>query len=189
MLLDVAHFVRPALTVMDAVVGMDGDGPSAGRPFPIGAVLAGTDPVALDVAALCLVGQEPTLVPTVAGAVRRGWTTGRGADLNLLGDSLEALQVEGFRMPPGGGSSRLPGLLQRLGTQQLVASPYVSGGCTACGLCIESCPVQTITEVGGQAQIHLADCIRCYCCHELCPEQAIELRQPWLGRMVARLAQ
>jgi uncharacterized protein (DUF362 family)/Pyruvate/2-oxoacid:ferredoxin oxidoreductase delta subunit len=189
MLLDLACFVRPVLTVMDAVVGMDGDGPSAGQPFPIGAVLAGMDPVALDVAALLLVGQEPASVPTVAGAIRRGWTTGRRADLDLMGDGLEPLRVEGFRMPPGGGSSRMPGFLQRWGTRQLVASPFVTGRCTACGLCIENCPVQTIAEVGGQARINLADCIRCYCCHELCPEQAIELRQPWLGRTVARLAQ
>ncbi len=79
MLLDLADFVRPALTVMDAVVGMDGDGPSAGQPFPIGAILAAPDPVALDVAALGLVGRKPTSVPTVAEAVARGWTTGRSA--------------------------------------------------------------------------------------------------------------
>jgi uncharacterized protein (DUF362 family)/ferredoxin len=187
MLLDLADFVRPALTVMDAVVGMDGDGPSAGQPFPIGAILAGTDPVALDVAALSLVGHEPLSVPVVAKAVARGWTTGRAGDLSLLGDDPAGLRVNGFRLPPGGRSEMdlVPGFLLPLGTRLLVASPHVTERCTGCGVCIENCPVETIIRARGRAQIDLSDCIRCYCCHEACPEQAIELRQSWLGRALA----
>ena len=189
MLLDLVSFVRPALTVMDAVVGMDGDGPSAGRPFPIGAILAGVDPVAVDVAALGLVGHEPAQVPTVAGAIRRGWTTGRVADLDMLGEDGSAVQVAGFEMPPGGRSEmdHFPSFLQSWGARQLVASPVVTERCINCGLCIENCPVQTIAEVNGRARIELGRCIRCYCCHELCPEQAIELRHPWIGRLLARM--
>jgi uncharacterized protein (DUF362 family)/Pyruvate/2-oxoacid:ferredoxin oxidoreductase delta subunit len=189
MLLDLVSFVRPALTVMDAVVGMDGDGPSAGRPFPIGAILAGPDPVAVDVLALELVRQEPATVPTVAGAMRRGWTTGRGADLTVVGDDLAALQVDGFQMPQGmqAQMDRVPAFLRRWGTGQLVASPLVTERCIGCELCIESCPVRTIGQMNGRARIRLENCIRCYCCHELCPEQAIELRQPWLRRVFAGL--
>jgi uncharacterized protein (DUF362 family)/Pyruvate/2-oxoacid:ferredoxin oxidoreductase delta subunit len=191
MLLDIASFVQPALTVMDAVVGMDGAGPSAGDPFPIGAILAGPDPTAVDVAALSVVGHDPASVPTVAAAVQRGWTTGEVGGLNLLGDDLDTLRVEGYRLPPGGRSAmdHLPHFLRRLGTRQLVASPYVTARCVGCRLCIENCPMETISQVDGRAQINLANCIRCYCCHEVCPEQAIELRQPLLRRMLARLGQ
>jgi uncharacterized Fe-S center protein len=191
MLLDLVTFVRPALTVMDAVVGMDGDGPSAGDPFPIGAILAGADPVAVDVAALELVGQKPAEVPTVAGAMRRGWTSGRAADLVLVGNDLGTLQVSGFRMPPGGRSEMdsVPAFLQRWGARQLVASPFVTEGCIGCRLCVENCPVQTISQIGGVAKIDLSNCIRCYCCHEMCPEQAIVLRQPWLRRLLGHLGQ
>ena len=189
MLLDLVSFVRPALTVMDAVVGMDGDGPSAGQPFPIGAILAAPDPVELDVAALGLVGRKPTSVPTVAEAVARGWTTGRTSDLEILGDDLAATVVSGFRLPPGGRSEmdHVPHFLRPVGTRLLVPSPFVNRRCIGCGLCIENCPVQTISRVDGRAQIVLSNCIRCYCCHEVCPEQAIELHQPWLGRKLAQL--
>lgn len=190
MLLDLVTFVRPALTIMDAVVGMDGNGPSAGDPFPIGSVLASADPVALDVVAITLVGHDPLSVPTVAGSVRRGWTTGNLEDCELVGDSLEDLRVSGFRMPAGGqsGMERVPGFLRRLGTRQLVASPHVTDACIGCRLCVENCPVQTISNVEGKARINLGHCIRCYCCHELCPEHAIELREPLLGRMLAALS-
>ncbi len=189
MLLDLASFVRPALTVMDAVVGMDGDGPSAGNPFPIGAILAAPDPVELDVAAVALVGHEPRSMPTIAGAMRRGWTTGRVSDLDLAGENLEAIGASGFHMPPGGRSSMdlVPPFLRRMGTRLLVASPMVTKLCTGCELCTLNCPVQTIFKVGECAHIHLTDCIRCYCCHELCPEQAIKLEHPWLGRLLARM--
>jgi ferredoxin len=189
MLLDLAGFVRPALTLMDAVVGMDGDGPSAGDPFPIGAILGSADPTALDVAAVALIGHEPETVPTVAAAIRRGWTSGRFADLEMVGDDLAGMQVTGFRLPAGGGSQvdRLPAPLRRVAARALVANPYVTARCVGCGQCIESCPVQTIRRVQDRARIELGDCIRCYCCHELCPEQAIALRQSWVGRALARV--
>lgn len=187
MLLDLATFVRPVLSIMDAVVGMDGDGPSGGRPFPIGAILAGPDPVAVDLAALGLVGHERTTVPTIAAAVQRGWSTGRLADLALLGDALPDLRVTGFRLPPGGQglATNLPGVLRRLGTRQLVATPVVTEHCAACGLCVENCPMHAVTLPAGRARIDLAGCIRCYCCHELCPEHAIELHRPLLAQLAA----
>jgi len=198
MLLDLAGFVHPALTVMDAVVGMDGDGPSAGRPFPIGAVLAGTDPTAVDVAAVALVGHDPLAMPTIAAAVRRGWSTGRAADLAIAGDSpgstgqdlLAELRVSGFEIPPGGQGStlpRMPGFLHQWAARQMVARPVVSERCIGCGVCIANCPPQTIAKVGDRARIDAAGCIYCYCCHELCPEQAIDLRRPVVSRILTHL--
>ncbi|MGQ9600669.1 MAG: DUF362 domain-containing protein [Anaerolineae bacterium] len=183
MLLDLVSFVRPALTVMDAVVGMDGDGPSAGRPFPIGAILASADAVALDVVALALVGHEPTTVPAVARAVQRGWTSGCVSDLEVRGETLGAFKIDGFQLPKGrrSTSGRWPAFLQQWGTRLLNANPVVGERCVGCRLCIENCPAHTIALADKKARIHLADCIRCYCCHELCPEHAIELQQPALS--------
>ena len=190
MLLDLAGFVHPALTVMDAVVGMDGDGPSAGRPFPIGAVLAGADPTAVDVAAVALVGHDPLAMPTIAQAVRRGWTTGRVADLDIVGDDLAALQVSGFQIPPGGQGNTLPhmpGFLHGWAARRMVARPVVSERCIGCGVCIANCPAQTIAKADDRARIDSAGCIYCYCCHELCPVDAVELHHSILGRLLNRL--
>ncbi len=189
MLLDLASFVRPALTVMDGVVGMDGDGPSGGNPFAASVILASTDPLALDVAALSVVGHEPLGVPTVAAAVRQGLSTGQLSDLALVGEDLSWVRASGFRLPRGRSSDaeQVPSALRRLAAGQLVASPQVNAGCVGCGLCIEHCPTKTIQRRNGRAHIRSSNCIRCYCCHELCPEQAIDLHHPMVARALARL--
>jgi uncharacterized protein (DUF362 family)/Pyruvate/2-oxoacid:ferredoxin oxidoreductase delta subunit len=190
MLLDVASFVRPGLTIMDGVLAMDGDGPSGGRPFAANVILAGVDPIAVDVAALAVVGHEPLGVPTVAAALRCGLSTGRPADLQIVGEELSRVRATGFHLPPGRSSDpeRVPSFLRPLAAAQLVASPFVTKRCVGCGLCIENCPTQTIERREGRARIRTSNCIRCYCCHELCPEQAIELHHPLPARVLARLS-
>jgi uncharacterized protein (DUF362 family) len=63
-----AHFdadapVRSVLTVLDGVIAGEGEGPLAPRDVPLGAILAATDPVALDLAAVRLMGFDETKLP------------------------------------------------------------------------------------------------------------------------------
>jgi uncharacterized protein (DUF362 family) len=53
------------LTVLDGVVAGEGEGPLAPHDVPLGAVLASTDPIALDLAALRLMGFDERNVPKV----------------------------------------------------------------------------------------------------------------------------
>jgi uncharacterized protein (DUF362 family)/ferredoxin len=204
-MLDILCYVRPALHIMDAVVAMEGNGPSGGDPRQVGTVLVSADAVAMDVAAAALVGFDPLEVSTTAAAVDRGLTTGRVEDLALVGDPLEELRVVGFR--PGINAAVDPGLLPRwaarfLGAdgegrtlfqavstgwlgKQLIAYPRAGVTCTGCGFCTRHCPVDAITVVARRARMDTRACIRCYCCHELCPENAVELRRTLLGRVVA----
>lgn len=72
MLVDLLGIVRPELTVMDAVIGMEGKGPSNGTPRQINAVLASTDPVALDAVACTMIGIDPFMVPSTRLAHEQG---------------------------------------------------------------------------------------------------------------------
>ncbi|HOG48446.1 MAG TPA: DUF362 domain-containing protein [Anaerolineae bacterium] len=188
MLLDIVLWARPALTIMDAIVGMDGDGPSAGRPKEMGLILAGEDCTALDLAALDIIGMDPATVPTMRAALSRGLTSGRAADLEILGERLGDVRVPDFDAPSHGSFdvTLIPPGIRRWLTNQFVARPHASGRCTGCGVCAENCPVGAISVENRRARMDLGHCIRCYCCHELCPQHAVELKRPPLVKLITR---
>ncbi len=68
--LDAKEPVRTVLTVLDGVVAGEGEGPLAPRDRPLGAVLAATDPVALDLVALRLMGFDERRIAKVREALR-----------------------------------------------------------------------------------------------------------------------
>jgi len=45
--------------------------------------------------------------------------------------------------------------------------------CTACGICVDECPVDAISMETETAVINMAACIRCGICHEICPQDSI----------------
>ena len=64
--LDASAPVRPVLTLLDGVVAGEGEGPLATDDRPLGAILASTDPVALDLAALRLMGFDEAAIRKVS---------------------------------------------------------------------------------------------------------------------------
>jgi uncharacterized protein (DUF362 family) len=87
-ILDINTTVRPGLAIVDAVVGMEGDGPIMGRPKPVGAVLMGADLAAVDATAARLMRLRPERVQHIAMA---GEFLGNidPAKIDLRGESLE----------------------------------------------------------------------------------------------------
>jgi uncharacterized protein (DUF362 family) len=57
--------IRKVLTVMDGVVAGEGDGPLAPQNIPLGSVIAATDPIALDLVALRLMGFDEQNIPKI----------------------------------------------------------------------------------------------------------------------------
>ncbi|MCL5292952.1 MAG: DUF362 domain-containing protein [Actinobacteria bacterium] len=185
MLVDLLLAVKPTLTVMDAVVGMEGDGPNNGNPKQIGAILASADPVALDAVACEMVGIEPLMVPTTRLAYEQEIGMGDLEQIDLLGEPLETMRVTGFQLPSGPAAFfRARGLLSFL-QGRLVAKPaLVTDRCKGCWVCIEHCPAEALSKNKRTPVFDYDKCIRCYCCQELCPNDAIELRRPLLARLV-----
>jgi len=188
MLVDLLVAVRPALTLMDGIVGMEGNGPRNGRPRQIGALLASPDPVALDAVACQLIGIQPLQLPTTYLANMQGVGVGDPARIEVLGESPEALRVQDFELPVAqkglvSGSGRVAGFLRG----RLVPSPrVVKGRCQGCWVCLEHCPSEAITRDGEISRIDYGKCVRCYCCQELCPHDAIDLRRPLVARLLGR---
>jgi uncharacterized protein (DUF362 family)/Pyruvate/2-oxoacid:ferredoxin oxidoreductase delta subunit len=194
MLLDILAYVKPALFVMDGILGMEGDGPAmAGQPREIGLLLASSDAVALDVVACRVIGLDPEWVPMLRLAKERGWWDGSPESIEVVGRRIEEIAVSDFKLPQvtPRKADGLAGLLWWQRLMQPLFKPILTprpvpmrGKCTACRTCERSCPQGAISIVGKVAVVDDGKCIRCYCCHELCPEAAIELEFSWMGRLM-----
>ena len=46
--------------------------------------------------------------------------------------------------------------------------------CVGCGVCLEECPVDTISMTNMKAEINMDNCIRCGTCHDICPKDAVK---------------
>jgi uncharacterized protein (DUF362 family) len=61
-ILDLNATIRPDLAIVDAIVGMEGDGPIMGRARNLGFLAMGTDPVAVDATCARIIGLDPTRI-------------------------------------------------------------------------------------------------------------------------------
>ena len=198
MLLDVAGFVRPRLSIVDGIVGMEGKGPgTGGKPRALGVLLAGTGTVAVDVACCRIAGIDPAAVPVLLSARERGLWSGRPADIETMGVPVAELQVKDFVMPA---RYTRASMVSQLELFDRLARPLLRGGfapvprpkagrCTLCAACERACPGKAISmdNRARAAKVTDALCIRCYCCHEVCPSAAIDLEFTGLGRAIHRL--
>lgn len=181
MLVDLCRLASPALTFMDAVVGMEGDGPSGGNPRALGLTLCAENPFALDLFASDLVGFAPDEVLTVRHAASAGLCPPRADLLSAVGDDAEPYRCSFVRASSKQDLTFLdavPAPLRKAIRKLLAPRPVVDRTiCIGCGECAASCPPQTIRLEEGKAVIHREACIRCFCCQEMCPVRAIRIRQ------------
>ena len=70
---DMASVLRPDFALIDGTIGMEGLGPSAGTPKPLGIVLAGPDAFAADAVACHLMGRRAEDIPHLRLGAERGY--------------------------------------------------------------------------------------------------------------------
>lgn len=178
MLVDIERCVRPVISVLDAVDGMEGEGPSGGTPRHIGALLVSRDAHALDSVGARLIGLEPKDVCTLARAMERGLL-----DLNkveVVGDSVGDIAVHDYVYPHAARDIKLysttPIIGRFINAVTMPHPAYDKSKCVKCGICARSCPAKAI-ELAPYPKADLNKCIRCFCCQELCPQHAVEVKK------------
>ncbi|MHC4253413.1 MAG: DUF362 domain-containing protein, partial [Planctomycetota bacterium] len=126
MLVEVAAASRARLHVLDAVVGMEGNGPGSGTPRPLGFILASDDAAALDRVACDVLGVPARAVPVIEAARRLGFGETDPARIDLLGDDPARFRVRDLRPATQMGLHRilpLPRAAFRLLRRLLTARP------------------------------------------------------------------
>jgi uncharacterized protein (DUF362 family)/Pyruvate/2-oxoacid:ferredoxin oxidoreductase delta subunit len=187
MLVELCQIVKPTLTIVDGIVAMEGNGPSNGTPHPLGLILAGGNPLSLDVTISRILGVPPEKLPTTQAAKKRGFEGTDPEHIEVLGKRVEDICIPNFRLPERFDLEwKLPVFIKRPLKKIFIPRPMVEGRrCTGCGTCADLCPPKAISLFGSKVSIDYGRCIRCYCCQEVCPEGAVYFKDGWAGRFTS----
>lgn len=175
LVVDVFKLRVPDFYIMDAVLGMQGNGPASTDLRWVGRVLAADNAVAMDAVVARMMGLEPARIGFLERAQELGLGSLREDDIEIIGQ-LQTLAD--FRVPPMGGEALLhnPVMQDLLHSRALMRPQADPQRCTACGTCLEQCPMGALSMPEDLPQVDSDLCIACFCCQEMCPEKAITLR-------------
>ena len=182
--MDVLELVPTGLTLLDGVVGQEGNGPgTGGTPRRYGYLAASQDPVALDAVIAQAMGFRPGEVLHIREAGARGLGVANPDEVRVIGER-RALDF---------GTVCLPRTHWYLDTPSWAGAPLrrmarvrprvVAAACANCGRCAEVCPCDAIT-LGQPPVLDLKRCVDCFCCAEVCPQGAIEPHSNLFARLV-----
>jgi uncharacterized protein (DUF362 family)/NAD-dependent dihydropyrimidine dehydrogenase PreA subunit len=174
-IVDVFQLRVPDLFIVDAVVGMEGNGPASPDLRDIGLIMASDNAVALDATIATMMGCEPGRLRFLQKAKEAGLGDYDLSTIDIVG---EMKQLPDFKLPPLGGEAiqnneNVQVLIHGRTLLRPKADPDL---CTACGTCIDQCSVSALSMVDNLPQVDADTCITCFCCQEMCPEKAITLQ-------------
>ena len=186
MLLDLHEAITPDLTIMDGILGMEGEGPSSGITRQFNAVIASRDAINMDIVVSYLLRKDKYKDDPWPEAISQ-----RGIPINFDKEIIPDWVLNNFqnvKTPKVDKASnlidrRLPEPISKFVEKFVRPKPVILDNCIACGICAKNCPAKVI-RIKDKAEIDLSGCIRCFCCQELCPHNAVEIKYPLLGKLL-----
>ncbi len=174
MICGISSVAKVEFAIMDAVMGMEGPGPGNGYPRAVNKIIAGKNPLAVDIAQATMMGYDPMKMPVIKCA--------------LENQIMEISSVDQVEYPLISAKDVIIKDFQRIGNNQpsdlddhesehlqRPAPQFDDDKCIYCKKCINICPAKALTFEEEKVCIDETKCIRCYCCHEVCPVSAISI--------------
>ena len=190
MIVDLDEYFHPVLSICDAIVGMEGNGPTAGTPKKIGCLLASRSPHTLDAVAARLLGFEREELPILNAAFLRGMIPEKLTDVAVEGPIGELILsdfervVERKSLEFAGDGKGVKRLVSKMLGAILKTRPVLKKDmCVGCGICAGICPAKAIKIVKKKAVIDRKACIRCFCCQEFCPKSAMKVHRTPIAKL------
>lgn len=186
-IIDICLAAKPTLNIIDAIVGMEKDGPTAGDPKKMDLLISGNDPFETDFVAVKIIRADSERIPVIRNAIRRGLCPDNLDKINITGERIESVLVKDFIMNYNETKDLhfVKGSLGEWVTTLISPRPVFDKRlCKSCGECARCCPAKVIEVKKGQcATVDIKKCIRCYCCQELCPFKAVSIRKPLINKL------
>ena len=175
------------LNLVDGIVGMEGNGPSSGELRKMDVIVAGADGLAVDTAITAMLGFKPKRIEPFEYLRKKKAGEDDLAKIDMLGDR-GSINIQKFKFPDNWYLALVPKFIVRILAKFVWMKPFiVQERCTNCMMCVNSCPVKTITvEPGKKPVVKWDGCISCLCCHELCVYNAIDLKSSPLAKILIR---
>ena len=187
MLVELYETVRPALTIVDGVEAIEGNGPAtSGQLCKPAVIAAASDCVALDSVLACVMGIDPLRVPTTRIAASRAIGVADMARIEVRGKQVKDVFIRPFILSSSSGLAyKLPRLLAPVVKMLIRYYPYViHGRCVRCGACVRACPQKVVSMGTKQVAFDYRGCIACFCCQEVCPQAAIDTKKSFCARLL-----
>ncbi|MCX5805506.1 MAG: DUF362 domain-containing protein [Proteobacteria bacterium] len=171
-LIDIHNIVKPAITIIDGIIGMDGDGPGSGRVRDFGIVALSKNAFALD-----RYVEQLACVPFPLPITSKAREYGMVPDFETISVNAPASISDGFQMPGTMDTNwNLPDMAKKVLKNVFIKKPKLQKSiCKGCGVCEHVCPAGALSVVEKTVFFNYKKCIRCYCCQEMCTEGAIRV--------------
>ena len=173
LLIDIYQIRVPDLNIMDAIIGMEGVGPTNGKTRIINKIISSDNGISLDSVMAAMMGLKPDTIELLQIANEKKLGEIDISNINIDGD-LEV--ISGFKTPNNGFLQRIrktavPHIFNFAAVKPIVNHKK----CKICKRCIEVCPVSAMNLTDKFPEADRKKCISCFCCDEHCPYGAITL--------------
>ena len=189
MLIDLNEHLKACFNIVDGVVAMEGNGPTAGVPKQVGLVLASRNPYKLDLICSKIINMEIENVPTLEMSLQRGFIPANYKDVktNIDIDELVVKDFDTRKVHKSLWFDDDSKLIGKIFKALFRSKPQVNKDeCIGCKKCFEVCPAKAITMVNDKPQIDRKKCIKCFCCQEFCPKGAMKVKRTAIAKFVTK---
>ena len=161
------------LHIMDGIISMQGEGPTAGAPYAAGKILISEDPLSLDRIAIEMMGIAPDRVDILKASIKRQIGVWDRYEIEVFGDFVK---FKNYDLPKSYKTNAIKDYTKVRGVIDFFkVIPVVNQKkCIKCNSCVDGCPVGAIDR--DTKLVDYTICIDCLCCHELCMIEAVELK-------------
>jgi uncharacterized protein (DUF362 family)/NAD-dependent dihydropyrimidine dehydrogenase PreA subunit len=187
-LYDLVHS-KLTFSIMDGILGMEGEGPSAGIPRNFGVMFASESAASLDYIASSMMGFKPEKLEYIMPGLVSEKIDPADIELdekwrNYVFHKVKIQKVKLLVKI----LAYSPGFIKNIFRKYFQVYPDFHDGCRLCRICVDSCPVQAMKLEKGDVhpEIDYDKCIKCMCCHEMCPYSVVYVNKSWLAKLVLR---